>query len=182
MSIAAGLLEGRASADGPGCSAIGRSAGDTAVAEGRAVTHRGSDGDAERLSTYELFEYEERDLPISHQQARLLGDTKMVSVSLGRDPRTYNVKASHRVGTLVVEDVRILVKPKIRLENLFLLLEAGLGARRLAPGGVRLRRAPGPAARGDLVLGPHGRDHPGQRRLPPLLRAPRAADRHEGAP
>ena len=127
MSIAAGLLEGRASADGPGCSAIGRSAGDTAVAEGRAVTHRGSDGDAERLSTYELFEYEERDLPISHQQARLLGDTKMVSVSLGRDPRTYNVKASHRVGTLVVEDVRILVKPKIRLENLFLLLEAGLG-------------------------------------------------------
>ena len=126
MSIAAGLVRGRAAADSPGLSAVARIAGGTAAAESRAGPEGGRGGGAERLTTYELFEYTERDLPISQQQARLLGDTKMVSVSLGRDPRTWNVKASRWVGTLVVEDVRILVKPKIRLENLFLLLEAGL--------------------------------------------------------
>ena len=34
--------------------------------------------------------------------------------------------AGHYVGTLVVEDLRIYIKPKIRLENLFLLLGVGL--------------------------------------------------------
>ena len=125
MNIAAGLVKG-AAADSPGLAVVGRIAGGTAAAESRAGPEGGRGGEAERLTTYELFEYTERDLPISYQQARLLGDTKMVSVSPGRDPRTWSVKASHQVGTLVVEDVRILVKPKIRLENLFLLLEAGL--------------------------------------------------------
>ena len=118
MSDAVGLLEGSAADGGPGLFAADRAA-DAAASEGRAA-------DAGQLKTFELFEYDERDLPISDRQARLLKDTGMVSVSLGRDPGRWSVRAGHRVGTLVVEDLRILVKPKIRLENLFLLLEAGL--------------------------------------------------------
>ncbi len=101
MSIAAGVLEGRAASDGRGA-------------------------DPGRMSTHELFEYEERDLPIADAQARDLAATRLVSVSPSQVPRCWNVRAGHRVGTLIVGDVRILVKPKIRLENLFLLLEAGL--------------------------------------------------------
>lgn len=118
MSAAVGLLEGSAADGGLGPFTGDRAAG-AAASEGRAAG-------AEQFKTFELFEYDERDLPISDRQARHLKDTGLVSVSPGRDPGRWSVKAGHRVGTLVVEDLRILVKPKIRLENLFLLLEAGL--------------------------------------------------------
>lgn len=47
-------------------------------------------------------------------------------VAPGPEPGWWEVTASHYVGTLVVEDLRIYIKPKIRLENLFLLLGVGL--------------------------------------------------------
>ena len=95
MSDAVGLLAENAADGGPGPFAVDRAA-DATVTEGRAA--------AGQLKTFELFEYDERDLPISDRQARLLKDTGMVSVSLGRDPGRWSVRAGHRVGTLVVED------------------------------------------------------------------------------
>ncbi|MDE0612812.1 MAG: hypothetical protein OXI32_00195 [bacterium] len=38
----------------------------------------------------------------------------------------YSITAQNLVGTLVVDDLRVLIRPKIRPENLFLLLEVGL--------------------------------------------------------
>ncbi|MCY4136543.1 MAG: hypothetical protein OXG30_16755 [bacterium] len=38
----------------------------------------------------------------------------------------YSITAQNMVGTLVVDDLRVLIRPKIRPENLFLLLEVGL--------------------------------------------------------
>jgi len=41
----------------------------------------------------------------------------------------WSLTAREYVGTLVVDDMRILIRPKIRLENLFLMLEVGLPKR-----------------------------------------------------
>ncbi len=49
-----------------------------------------------------------------------------VAVALTDEPGVYSLTAQNMVGTLVVDDLRILIRPKIRPENLFLLLEAGL--------------------------------------------------------
>jgi len=75
---------------------------------------------------HELFEYEERTLRLGDRQARLLAATGRVSVLPNRRTGCWDVKAGGWVGSLVVGDVRLLVRPKIRLENLFLMLETGL--------------------------------------------------------
>ena len=49
-----------------------------------------------------------------------------VAVALTDEPGVYSLTAQNMVGTLVVDDLRILIRPKIRPENLFLLLEVGL--------------------------------------------------------
>lgn len=72
-----------------------------------------------------LREYESRDLDLTRAQAESLQLTGFVDVAPAPAGR-WRVKASSYVGTLVVGDVSLLIRPKINPENLFLLLEPGL--------------------------------------------------------
>ncbi len=75
-----------------------------------------------------LREYETRVVRLSDIQARRLGleAGRYLSVTPHPDPGMWSLTAHEYVGTLVVDDMRILIRPKIRLENLFLMLEVGL--------------------------------------------------------
>ena len=75
-----------------------------------------------------LFEYETERVELPAETARRLSDAagSALSVGLGDGPGSYTLTASNYVGSLVIDDVRVLIKPKIRAENLFLLLEAGI--------------------------------------------------------
>lgn len=84
-----------------------------------------------------LREYESVSVRLSGRQVRRLLEEDVspyVSVLPASDPGFWEVKAHHYVGTLVVDDLRILIRPKIRLENLFLMLEVGLPERAWKPG------------------------------------------------
>ena len=75
-----------------------------------------------------LREYETAEVRLSERQARRLQEaaSPYVSVYLHPDPGIWTIKAHQYVGTLVVDDIRILIRPKIGLKNLFLMLEVGL--------------------------------------------------------
>lgn len=72
-----------------------------------------------------LREYEFRDLDLTRSQAEAVQSTGFVAVSPAPGGR-WRVTATSYVGTLVVGDLRLLLRPKINPENLFLLLEPGL--------------------------------------------------------
>ncbi|MCQ3807244.1 MAG: hypothetical protein KTV16_08235, partial [Acidimicrobiia bacterium] len=76
----------------------------------------------------ELVEYGSTTVRLSAGAARRLNTVGRgaVAVALTEEPGVYSLTAQNMVGTLVVDDLRILIRPKIRPENLFLLLEAGL--------------------------------------------------------
>jgi 5-methylcytosine-specific restriction enzyme subunit McrC len=73
-----------------------------------------------------LHEYETRPLRLSRRQASELAATGMVTVAPSAGADDWEVTGRQYVGSLVVGDVELLIRPKIRPENLFLLLEAGL--------------------------------------------------------
>ncbi|MXZ67973.1 MAG: hypothetical protein F4Z17_03015 [Acidimicrobiia bacterium] len=75
-----------------------------------------------------LFEYDTVPVALSERRARRLDAEAggYLSISPHPDPGMWSVTAREHVGTLVVDDMRILIRPKIRLENLFLMLEVGL--------------------------------------------------------
>ena len=72
-----------------------------------------------------LSEYGSVDLSMSREQAEAVQRTGMVDVSPVAGDR-WRVTATSRVGSLVVDGVELLIRPKINPENLFLLLEPGL--------------------------------------------------------
>lgn len=72
-----------------------------------------------------LSEYGWVDMDLTRSQAEALQLTGRVSVSPAPAGQ-WRVTASSYVGTLVVEGVELLVRPKINPENLFLLLEPGV--------------------------------------------------------
>lgn len=72
-----------------------------------------------------LSEYSSVDLGLTRVQAEALGRTGFVDVSPIQGDR-WRVTASSYVGSLVVDGVELLIRPKIKAENLFLLLEPGL--------------------------------------------------------
>ena len=76
-----------------------------------------------------LVEYERRFVPLSDRRARRLDSTPFLAVTPHADPGTWYLTAREYVGSLVVDDMRILIRPKIKPENLFLLLEVGLPER-----------------------------------------------------
>ena len=78
-----------------------------------------------------LFEYDTTTVHLSNRQARQLEAEAghYLSVSPHPDPGMWSLTAREYVGTLVVDDMRILIRPKIKPENLFLLLEVGLPER-----------------------------------------------------
>lgn len=73
-------------------------------------------------------EYDTATVRLSDSQARRLEDEagNYLSVTPHPDSGMWSVTAREYVGTLVVDSMRVLIRPKIRLENLFLLLEVGL--------------------------------------------------------
>ena len=72
-----------------------------------------------------LHEYETLPVELTRAQAEALFATGVVDVRPSSDGR-WLVTAGAHVGTLVVDGVELLIRPKIRPENLFLLLEPGL--------------------------------------------------------
>ena len=76
----------------------------------------------------QLNEYETAIVELSQVQAQRLAvrGKGIISVQPAGQTNFYSVTAQNLVGTLVVDDLRLLIRPKIRLENLFLLLEVGL--------------------------------------------------------
>ncbi len=80
------------------------------------------------IRTVELTEYEATTVRLAPEHARELANTgtPAVTVGLADAPGRYTLTAQNLVGTLVVDDLRVLIRPKIRPENLFLLLEVGL--------------------------------------------------------
>ena len=76
----------------------------------------------------ELVEYGSTTVRLSAGVARRLNTVGRgaVALALTDEPGLYSLTAQNMVGTLVVDDLRILIRPKIRPENLFLLLEVGL--------------------------------------------------------
>ena len=81
------------------------------------------DGELQHLT---LFEWETKHLPLSDALARRLGQTKWVSVQPDVEPGWWRVSAQQWVGAFTVGDLRVIVRPKIKPENLFVLLEVGL--------------------------------------------------------
>jgi 5-methylcytosine-specific restriction enzyme subunit McrC len=65
---------------------------------------------------------------LTEQQARRLSEAAGPALSVVADPEPgwWQLNAAEWVGSLVVADLHVLIKPKIPPENLFLLLEVGL--------------------------------------------------------
>ncbi|WP_420431985.1 McrC family protein [Candidatus Poriferisocius sp.] len=76
----------------------------------------------------ELIEYETAVVELSQPQAQRLATRgkSVITVQPAGQTNHYSITAHNLVGTLVVDDLRLLIRPKIRPENLFLLLEVGL--------------------------------------------------------
>jgi 5-methylcytosine-specific restriction enzyme subunit McrC len=83
---------------------------------------------AEHIS---LDEYEEREVSLPTDAARDLQELAAHRIGLraNRHSDSWTLSASHFVGTLVTPDVEVLIRPKISLENLFLLLDVDLPKR-----------------------------------------------------
>lgn len=73
-----------------------------------------------------LEEYQTTRVALTDRQARRLAATGYLTVSPDRETGWWLVTAGSHVGSVVVDDLTVLVRPKIRPENLFLLLEVGL--------------------------------------------------------
>ena len=75
-----------------------------------------------------LYEYERTSHRLSESQSRRLASVGKGAITVEPEAQHgyYSITAQNWVGTLVVDDLRVLIRPKIRPENLFLLLEVGL--------------------------------------------------------
>ena len=76
----------------------------------------------------ELIEYESTTVRLAPKQAHHLAAAAqgVLTVQPADELGWFTITAQNMVGTLVVDNLRILIRPKIRPENLFLLLEVGL--------------------------------------------------------
>lgn len=94
-----------------------------------------------------LVQYEPTPLRLSDHQARRLSAAAgtALTVAPAADPGRWLVTAQDHVGSLVVDDLELLIRPKIRPENLFLMLEVGL------PPSARRREAYDYATSADLL-------------------------------
>ena len=78
--------------------------------------------------TITLYEYERISHRLSESQSRRLASMGKGAITVEPEAQHgyYSITAQNLVGTLIVDDLRVLIRPKIRPENLFLLLEVGL--------------------------------------------------------
>lgn len=78
--------------------------------------------------TLTITEYETATVRLSEDSARTIARLvagKLV-VSPAPEPHCYTVTATQYVGTVVLPDLELLIRPKVPIENLFLLLDVGL--------------------------------------------------------
>ena len=73
------------------------------------------------------MEWETRRIELSESLARRLGDTDWLSVQTDGESGYWKVTAKQWVGAFTMDDLRIIVRPKIKQKNLFLLLELEVG-------------------------------------------------------
>lgn len=73
-----------------------------------------------------LREWSTERLRLDGEVARRLGETPWVSVATDRESGWWTVSTRQWVGGFTLGDLRIIVRPKIKPENLFFLLEVGL--------------------------------------------------------
>lgn len=73
-----------------------------------------------------LHEYEWIDVGLSDAAARSIAATGFLNVAPAADLGRWRITAKEFVGSVVVDGMRLLVRPKIKPDNLFLLLEVGL--------------------------------------------------------
>ncbi|WP_419839087.1 McrC family protein [Candidatus Poriferisodalis sp.] len=73
-----------------------------------------------------LHEWSTDRLRLDDEVARRLGETPWVSVATDREPGWWKASTRQWVGAFTLDDLRIIVRPKIKPENLFFLLEVGL--------------------------------------------------------
>ncbi len=84
------------------------------------------------VRTLTLREYGRELVALSNEQASALngvGNGRYLSVEPDERPGYWQVAAHNYVGSMNVEGLQVLVRPKIPLRNLFLLLEVGLRPR-----------------------------------------------------
>lgn len=74
----------------------------------------------------ELREYERRELPISTETARRLLDVSGGRVGVTPANDGFLVTAQQHVGTIVLPELKLLIRPKVPMENVFLMLGAGI--------------------------------------------------------
>lgn len=80
-------------------------------------------GESQRIV---LHEWGSKRIRLDDDAARQLGEMPWVSVATDRERGWWKVSTRQWVGGFTLGDLRIIVRPKIRPENLFLLLEVGL--------------------------------------------------------
>ena len=73
-------------------------------------------------------EWETRRLEMTKWQAGCLDETQWLSVNPDPEDGYWNVTAKQWVGGFTIDGLRVIVRPKIKPQNLFLLLEVGLPA------------------------------------------------------
>ena len=73
-----------------------------------------------------LHEWSTERLRLDDEVARRLGETPWVSVAPDRERVWWKVSTRQWVGAFTLGELRIIVRPKIKPENLFFLLEVGL--------------------------------------------------------
>lgn len=81
------------------------------------------------LKPVTLSEWKTERVPLREPLARRLGEEQYKNwLSVSPDPETgwWKLKANHYVGGFTVDGLRVIVRPKIKPRNLFLMLEVGL--------------------------------------------------------
>lgn len=75
-----------------------------------------------------LREYERRNVKLSSLTAHALQEAAAgkLEVSLAPEPESWLLTATQHVGAIVLDDVEVLIRPKISVENVMVLLDVGL--------------------------------------------------------
>ena len=85
------------------------------------------------MRTIELVEYEPVPAELAPAELQQILTTDLVAVSPLPAAGAYELRAGSVVGTIVLRDVWLLIRPKVGLANLFFLLGFGAGITRWAP-------------------------------------------------
>ncbi len=130
--------------------------------------------------TIELLEYEQSEpIRLTAEQASRLATAGRGTVTVQHtdQPGLHTITAHHRVGSLLVDDLTVLIRPKIRLQNLFLMLEVGLPADAWQQEAFRYATTANllPSIVGFFCA--HGREDSGTRSVAQLSTPSRATDR-----